>query len=488
MPYKRLAQLRTPEQFAEHIQSLGISLDFDEIIIPSPNSPLSKPYSLITDNWSLSLPNRFCVLPMEGWDGTTDGKPTDLTHRRWGRFGQSGAKLIWGGEAVAVLPEGRANPNQLIINAANLSDLASLRGTLVYAHAERWSVDDLYIGLQLTHSGRFCRPTDKARLEPRILYSHPLLNRKFNLPDDYPVLTDDEIAHIIEAYVKAAALAQKAGFHFVDIKHCHGYLGHEFLSAVDRTGKYGGCFENRTRFLREIVDGIRAEAPGLEIGVRLSAFDFIPFKPGVDGVGEPENWPLDTPHIHSGQADYCYAFGGNSTGTGIDLIEPHKFLDLLESLDIKLVNITGGSPYYVPHIQRPALFPPSDGYQPPEDPLVGVARLINATAELKLKHPNLLIVGTGYSYLQEWLPNVAQNVIRTGKADFVGLGRMVLTYPDMIADILEGKQLQRKRICRTFSDCTTAPRNGMVSGCYPLDEFYKQRPEAEALKRVKREK
>ena len=492
MSYKRLAQLRTPEQFANHIQSLGISLGFDAKVQAGPNSPLSKPYSFVTEHSSLVLSNRFCVLPMEGWDGTIDGKTTQLVRRRWQRFGQSGAKLIWGGEAVAVLPEGRANPNQLIINEANLSDLASLRETLVRAHTERWSADNLYIGLQLTHSGRFCRPTDKRKLAPRILYSHPLLNKKFNLPDDYPVLTDDEISRIIEAYVGAAVLAQKAGFQFVDIKHCHGYLGHEFLSAVDRPGKYGGSFENRTRFLREIADGIRAEAPRLEIGVRLSAFDFIPFKPGTDGVGEPElltdnGGPKAASHRQPSTV-YRHAFGGDGTGSGINLAEPHKFLDLLENLDIKLVNITGGSPYYVPHIQRPALFPPSDGYQPPEDPLVGVARLINVTAELKAKHPNLLIVGTGYSYLQEWLPNVAQNVIRTGKADFVGLGRMMLTYPDMIADILEGKPFQRKRICRTFSDCTTAPRNGMVSGCYPLDEFYKERSEAETLKKVKSEK
>jgi len=474
--YKRIAQLKTPEQFAEHIQSLGISLDFDSEVQTGSNSPLSQPHSLPFSNFPIS--NRFCVLPMEGWDADTDGKPNELVHRRWQHFGQSGAKLIWGGEAVAIFPEARANPHQLIISEANLPDLASLRETLVNAHATRWDTDNLYIGLQLTHSGRFCKPNDKNRLEPRILYFHPLLNRKFNLPDDYPTLTDDEIARIIDAYVKAAVLAQKAGFHFVDIKHCHGYLGHEFLSAVARPGKYGGSFENRTRFLREIVDGIRTAAPGVEIGVRLSAIDFIPFKPGEDGTGEPVEW----------DGHYPYAFGGDGGGTGIDLTEPHKFLVLLENLDIKLVNITGGSPYYTPHIQRPALFPPSDGYQPSEDPLVGVARLINAAAELKVKHPNLLIVGTGYSYLQEWLPNVAQNVIRTGKADFVGLGRMILTYREMIADILEGKPLQRKRICRTFSDCTTAPRNGMVSGCYPLDEFYKERPEAETLKKLKREK
>jgi 2,4-dienoyl-CoA reductase-like NADH-dependent reductase (Old Yellow Enzyme family) len=173
------------------------------------------------------------------------------------------------------------------------------------------------------------------------------------------------------------------------------------------------------------------------------------------------------------------------TGVGINLSEPSQFLTLLESLDIELVNISAGSPYYNPHIQRPALFPPSDAYQPPEDPLVGVARLINVTAQLKAKHPKLLMVVSGLSYLQEWLPNVAQNIVRTGKADFVGIGRMVLTYPELCADSLEGKPLQRKRICRTFSDCTTAPRNGMVSGCYPLDEHYKVRPEAAMVKEIK---
>jgi NADPH2 dehydrogenase len=476
MTYTRIAQLRTPAQFAEYLRSLAISLEFDADLLPAPSSPFAQPCRVSARHAPLT--NRFCVQPMEGWDGTADGKPTELVIRRWQRFGQSGAKLIWGGEAVAVRPDGRANPRQLVINEANQPDLARLRESLVRAHAERWDTSDLFIGLQLTHSGRFCRPTDNKRVEPKILYPHPLLNRKFGLPDDYPVMRDSEIEQLIGDYVKAAALAQAAGFQFVDIKHCHGYLGHEFLTAVDRPGKFGGSFANRTHFLREIVSGIRSAAPGLEIGVRLSAFDFIPFHSGPNGAGIPDSWPSTRP--------YPYAFGGDGTGIGIDFTEPHQFLDLLESLGIRLVNITAGSPYYNPHIQRPALFPPSDGYQPPEDPLVGVARQISVTAALKARHPNLLLIGTGYSYLQEWLPHVAQNVIRTGKADFVGLGRMVLTYPEMCADVLEGKPLQRKRICRTFSDCTTAPRNGMVSGCYPLDEFYKQKPEAERLKRLQR--
>ncbi len=474
MQYRRVAQLRTPDDLRRHLNSIGANLPFDEAVETGPDAPLSQPFTYK----GIALGNRFAVLPMEGWDGAPDGSPTDLVRRRWQRFGQSGAKLVWGGEAVAVRYDGRANPRQLVLNDRTCGEFASLRETLVSAHCERYGkTDDLLIGLQLTHSGRFARPSEHDRLEPKILYRHPLLDRKFHLPASQPLLTDDEIAQLIEDFVRAAALAHKTGFQFVDIKHCHGYLGHEFLSAVDRPGRYGGSFENRTRFLREVVAGIRAAAPGLDIGVRLSAFDYLPFHPGKDGMGEPEQV--------SGL--YPYAFGGDSTGLGIDLTEPRAFLDLLVSLDVRLVCITGGSPYYTPHIQRPALFPPSDGYKPPEDPLAGVARHINVAAQLKQYRPELVFVGTGYSYLQEWLPNVAQHVVRTGKTDFVGLGRMMLTYPELVSDVLEGRPFQRKRLCRTFSDCTTAPRNGMVSGCYPLDEYYKLRSESKELARIKQQ-
>jgi 2,4-dienoyl-CoA reductase-like NADH-dependent reductase (Old Yellow Enzyme family) len=471
--YKRVAQLRTAEQFREYCQQVGADLPFDEDVLTAPESPLAQPYQI----GAATIGNRWCILPMEGWDGTTDGRPTENTIRRWTRFGISGAKLIWGGEAVAVRQDGRANPNQLMINADTLGDLAALRETLVQAHAERFGkTDDLYIGLQLTHSGRFCRPNDKKRMEPQTLYRHPVLDRKFGIQDDSTLMSDDDIDRLIEDFVRAARLAQQAGYAWVDVKHCHGYLGHEFLSAIHRPGRYGGSFENRTRFLREITAGIRAEAPGLEIGVRLSAFDWIPFKPGADQIGEPEAYANG----------YPYAFGGDGSGTGIDLSEPFKFLDLLAELRIPMVCLSAGSPYYVPHIQRPALFPPSDGYQPPEDPLVGAARQINTHAALKRHRPDLLVVGTGYSYLQEWLPNVAQYAVRTGMIDSVGIGRMALSYPDLPADVLEGNPLKRKLFCRTFSDCTTAPRNGLVSGCYPLDEFYKESEAARILAEIKK--
>lgn len=470
MAVPRVSTLKTALQFRQHLDSLGLDVPFDELLETGSGAPLEQPL----ESTCGPIGNRWCILPMEGWDGTTDGRPSELTRRRWVNFGLSGAKLIWGGEAVAVRQDGRANPNQLLINAQTISELEQLRVLLEQTHQEHFgTTDDLLVGLQLTHSGRFARPNDKKRLEPMIAYNHPVLDAKFAITDSDALLTDDDLKHIIDDFIAACRLTHKAGFQWVDIKHCHGYLGHELLSGFDRPGEFGGSFENRTRFLRNIVDGIRTEVPGLGIGVRLSIFDFVPFQPGPseDRIGVP-----------SLSGDYRFAFGGDGSGQGINLDEPFEFLELLQTLRIDLLCSTCGSPYYNPHIQRPALFPPSDGYQPPEDPLVGVHRQIAATAELKRRVPEMIVVGSGYSYLQEWLPNVGQAIVRSGMADSIGLGRMVLSYPDMPADVSKGQTLARKKICRTFSDCTTAPRNGMVSGCYPLDPFYKARPEREALK------
>jgi NADPH2 dehydrogenase len=476
--YHPISHYRTGADLLAYSKELGVNLPFDAVLQCGPESPLAKPYIL---SGGKVIGNRFCIQPMEGWDGTTDGKPTELTFRRWRNFGLSGAKLIWGGEAAAVRPDGRANPNQLMILDETMSDIELLLQALIKEHETHYgSSNDMLVGLQLTHSGRFCRPNEKTKLEPKILYHHPLLDKIFNLPAETPVVTDSEIDDLIGYYIRAAKRAQKIGFEFVDVKHCHGYLGHEFLSAVDRPGRFGGSFENRTRFLREIVAGIKSECPGLRIGVRLSTFDLPPFRPDEDNIGTMVEY-RDANQL------YPYAFGGDPKRPGqIKLDETFAFINLLQELGVELVNFTAGSPYYNPHITRPAHYPPSDGYLPPEDPLVGVARHINVDAELKLHALRLATVGSAYTYLQDWLPNVAQAAVRSGLIDFVGLGRMVLSYPEMPADILAGKPLDRKRICRTFSDCTTGPRKGLVSGCYPLDPFYKQRPEASLIKEIKK--
>jgi 2,4-dienoyl-CoA reductase-like NADH-dependent reductase (Old Yellow Enzyme family) len=480
--FLHLGGVRDVETLRQHLADHGIEIPCDPELAPAGASPLGEPLRA----GGVEVGNRFAVQPMEGWDGTSDGRPSELTERRWRHFGRSGAKLIWGGEAVAVRHDGRANPNQLSIGPHARDDLARLRESLVEEHRRTTgSADGLLVGLQLTHSGRYSRPNASNRPEPRILYRHPILDARLGLPPDYPVLADGEVRAIVEAFHAAAGVARDAGFDFVDVKHCHGYLGHEFLSAHTRDGDYGGSFENRTRFLREVVDGVRVAAPGLAIGVRLSAFDTVPYRPdparsspGKPGPGVPE--PT------AGLLPYRWAFGASPADpVDPDLSDALEFVSVLRELGVGLLNVSAGSPYYNPHVQRPALYPPSDGYQPPEDPLAGVARQMWATRAIKESFPDLLVVGTAYSYLQDYLPHVAQAAVRDGWADSVGLGRMVLAYPELLRDALEGRQLERKRVCRTFSDCTTAPRNGLPSGCYPLDPIYKKTDAARQLQEIK---
>lgn len=469
----QIKRLVTVDDLQARADRLGIELPIEVDVDPS--GPLAEPFSTVDGSaGELRVGNRWTILPMEGWDGTADGLPTDLVRRRWRRFGESGAKLIWGGEAVAVEPSGRANPRQLAIVDGAGDALASLREDLVSSHREAFgSSDDLVIGLQLTHSGRWSRPVGAPA--PRTAWTHPELDRRLGIGAE-AVFDDDELDRLVDLYVTAAVVAADAGYSFVDVKHCHGYLLHELLSATDRAGRYGGSLDDRLRFLTAVVEGIRLARPSLGVGVRLSAYDLVPHEPGPDGRGRPvEAAGLPRP------------FGGDAAGTGPDLTEVHHVMDRLRELGIGMVCVTAGSPYYVPHVQRPAYFPPSDGYAPPNDPLVDVARLLQVTAELAQEHSHMAVIGSGYSYLQDHVANVAQAVVRRGDAASVGLGRMALSYPTLPADVLAGRTLDRRAICRTFSDCTTAPRHGLISGCYPLDDEYKNRPERLDLARIKRE-
>jgi len=476
--YSKIAQLKSVDAFRGRLLELGLELPVDdEILSAAAGSPLAQPIQV----GSFRVGNRWCIHPMEGWDANRDGSPSELTLRRWRNFGLSGAKLIWGGEAAAVQADGRANPHQTLAVLKNRTGLARLLDALLDSHRSAFgATDDLLVGLQLTHSGRFCRPQSK-QLEPRIAYHHPLLDEKFGIDsrDDSVVCSDEYLERLIDNYVLAAGLAHGVGFQFVDIKSCHGYLLHEFLSAHPRPGRFGGDFDGRTRLLTTIVARVRDAYPDLMIGVRLSVFDMPPFRTSRD-VGQPMDYERLLP--------YRLAFGVDENAPlQQDLSEPLRLIRRLSELGVATINVSAGSPYYNPHMQRPAIFPPSDGYLPPEDPLVGVTRQIEAARQCKQAFPELPLVGSGYTYLQDYLPHVAQAIVRHGWIDFVGIGRMVLAYPNLPADSLAGRPLQRKRVCRTFSDCTTAPRSGLVSGCFPLDPYYKALPEAETVRQKKQE-
>ena len=476
-PFPRMTRFRSAADLRAHLASLGapIPLD-DEPLSAAAGSPLAEPLDL----GEKRAGNRFCIHPMEGWDATEEGLPTDTLLRRWRRFGESGAKLVWGGEAVAVVPEGRANPRQLLAPALGREGLRVLVDTLRGAHRETHGDDaTLVVALQLTHSGRFSQPLPGPR-RPRIAFHHPLLDARHGVaPEADCVLSDAEIESLLDAYVAAARDARDAGFDMVDLKACHGYLVHEFLAARRRPGRYGGDFEGRSRLLLSLVERVRTEVPGILVGVRLSLFDTIPWQKAGER-GEPLPWPADDPYDGGFGIDERYP-------TAIDLAEPIRLLELLRGLGVAAVNLTAGCPYAAPHVTRPAAYPPSDGYPPPEDPLVGVWRQIDAARQAKQAVPGLPMIGSAYTYLQEWLPHAAQAVVRAGWIDAVGIGRMVLSCPSLPADLLAGREPDAKTICRTFSDCTTAPRRGLRSGCYPLDAHYKAlEPDATAMRGIRR--
>jgi NADPH2 dehydrogenase len=205
--YPRIAALKTAVQFEAHVASLGTTLPFEATLEAAPASPLAQPL----DTAAGRAGNRFCILPMEGWDGTPDGRPSDLTRRRWQRFGESGAKLIWGGEAFAVRHDGRANPNQLCLGPTSEADLVQLRDDLLAGHRSAGlDTGDLVIGLQLTHSGRYSRPDPDKKPKPLAAYPHPVLDRRVSPDGPVPLLSDDDLDDLSTRLVQAAVLAQRA--------------------------------------------------------------------------------------------------------------------------------------------------------------------------------------------------------------------------------------------------------------------------------------
>ena len=435
------------------VRRLGLDLRFSDDF-----TPLFPPVQV----GSYRVGNAFCVQPMEGCDGTLDGQPDDLVFRRYERFGAGGAKLIWG-EATAVIEEGRANPRQLLINEKTAPSLGKMLDICRQAHRRvHGNDDDLLVGLQLTHSGRY------SYRKPLIAVHDPILDPRTKIDPSYSLLTDDELKRLVDHYVRAARLAHQVGYRFIDLKQCHRYLLGELLAAKARPGPYGGSLENRTRLTRDIITAIRAEVPGLLIATRMNVYDCIPYQKKADSnLGEPcpHSLPLE-----------C-AWGTNPTNPlAPDLTEPIAWIAEMARLGVALVNVSMGSPYATPHVTRPFEYPPPDGYETPEHPLIGVARHFRLTAEIQRTFPQLPIVGSGYSYLQEFLPHAGAANLRDGRATFIGVGRATLAQPDFVKQLHEHGKLDRKRICRTFSYCTALMRSKhnelgqFATGCPPFDK------------------
>ena len=402
--------------------------------------PLSENISILKQGYKIGnkeIPNRMAIHPMEGCDGTIEGDPTELTFRRYNRFARGGAGILWF-EATAVVTEGRANPRQLYISRENahmfqkLLDESLEEGKAVFGESYQ-----PYTVLQLTHSGRYSKPIQE--FSPIIAVENPYLDNK--LPKNYQVITDEELERLEDAFVEAAVMANEIGFDAVDIKACHRYLVSELFSAHTREGKYGGSFENRTRFIVNVVDKIQSKlGDSIDITLRMNVYDAMPY---------PYGWG-----VHK-EDHKCY-----------DVEEPLKLMEILKDKGIKLVNISVGNPYYNPHVGRPYDVGP---YLPAEHPLKAVERMLLIAKEIQTKLPELEIMATGFSWLREWGANVAAGGIEKGWFRIAGFGRQAFAYPDFARDIMEKDKMDGKKCCIACSKCTEIMRDGGMTGCVIRD-------------------
>jgi 2,4-dienoyl-CoA reductase-like NADH-dependent reductase (Old Yellow Enzyme family) len=441
---------RSLEDLVRDAEQRGVSVRVSERIEPLPQPVKIGP---------LTAGNRLAVHPMEGCDGTLDGRPGELTFKRWEAFGAGGAKIIWG-EATAVAPEGRANPRQLLLNEETAGGFGELLERTRLAHRAKFGSDkDLLVGLQLTHSGRWSHP------HALIARHHETIDRVKGAEADQ---VDDAYLKKMEGrYVEAAERAASIGFDFVDIKQCHTYLLNELLAARSRDGPYGGSLENRMRFVTNVIGKIRAQAgPGLMLASRVNVYDGPSFSSGADGVGVPS--PEGEAGFGVQQADHVSP----------DLSEPLSVIRRLRESGVAMVNVTMGSPYFNPHIGRPFERQPVDGYTPPEHPLVGVDRHFRLTAEAQEAFPELVVVGTGYSWLRHHAANAGAANVRDGRVSVMGLGRGALAYPDFAADLMEHGRMIDRKSCIGVSFCTALMRaknndlGQFPAGCAPRDPFY----------------
>jgi len=431
---------RTIEKLLEKASELGIDLPFQRDLVP-----LFEGYRI----GSKRISNRLTVQPMEGYDANPDGSPGELTFRRYLRFAQGGSGLIWF-EATAVVPNGRSNPRQLWLHKHSLDGFKRLvEETRCAAHEAFGEGHEIYCVLQLTHSGRYSRPQGKP--QPQVALLNPYLDEK---SDSLHIFSDQELDDLQEKYVEAVGLAYQAGFDAVDLKACHGYLLNELLASYERTDShYGGSFENRMRFLLEVIPKIRQEVPKIGLTMRLNAHDGLPYPYGF-GVSQDES-------------------------IRIDLTEPIKLIRRLIQEGCTLFNITLGIPYLHPHLSRPFDRPLFKSPLPFEHPLEGVARFLAVTRELQREFPEIPLVGTGYSWLRQFLPYVGAAVLKRKEATFIGLGRSSLAYPDAPKDLMNEGAMNPKKVCTACSRCSELMRMGGFAGCVVRDKetygkFYKE--------------
>ncbi len=410
--------------------------------------PISDDVSILMEPLTLAnghvIPNRMVIQPLEGFDGTKEGNPSDLIFRRYKRYAEGGAGLIWY-ESITVADDGRCNPLQMIIKKETVPEIKRLVEESDAAAVAKYGRRP-YNVLQLTHSGR--RSTNAEwKSTPLAVVPNPYIDHHNSIDGqsgEITFATDEKIEEIIEGFIHGAELAVECGFDSVDVKICHEYILRELLAAYNRPGKYGGSFENRTRAVFDIVHGIKERCGNkIDICVRLNAYDCIPWPHGwgmkqVEGVMEP------------------------------DPAEVIKLCNMLVAEGVDLINLSTMLPRYQPtgrgylaELEEDAVI----------EPYKGVYALLDMTRKIKEAVPGGTFVCTGLTWFENFGGAVAAGGIKEGWFDLAGFGRQAFAYPDFAEDIMKTGSMVRSKCCITCDKCYELIQKGHVqSGCVIRDQ------------------
>ena len=412
------------EEIKEKVKELGVDINFSDDI-----SLMWQPKKI----GKKTAPNSFAVLPMEGCDSNTDGSPSELVYARYKKLAAGGYGLIWW-EANAVVEEGKANELQMMLTASNVEKFKALMNEVNDIAHKTWGHKPVHI-LQLTHSGRYSRPEGHIA-RPLVPQHDPQLDKGNEV-----IVSDEYLDSLTYRYVESAKLAKEVGFDGVDVKSCHRYLISELLASHTRPGKYGGSFENRSRFLLQTVKAIKQElGEDFIVACRFNVFDAHPYPYGF-GVDKDDFWKFDES-------------------------EPIALVKKLIENGVELLSNSGGNPYYIyPQVTRP-FDQSSYGIPTPEEhPLESISRLFYLTSIVQKAAGDIPVVGNGYSWLRQFIPYVGSANLKDHKCSFIGFGRSSFAYPDAPKDIKEKGYMEPNKTCIACSKCTQIMRDHGTTGC-----------------------
>ncbi|AEV28145.1 NADH:flavin oxidoreductase [Sphaerochaeta pleomorpha str. Grapes] len=443
---------KNSDALREQIQELHLDIEYTEDL-----SPLHRTVKI----GNKLCQNSFAILPMEGCDSNSDGSPSSLVYRRYRRFAQGGAGLIWA-EANAVVTEGKANPNQMQLTQENLASFKDLVTETRKAGRDANGYEPVII-LQLTHSGRYCRPTGH-KPSPMVPQRDPILDGRTGVVSDDQIVSDAYLDSLIPYYVHSALLAKEAGFDGVDIKACHRYLISELLASHTRAGKYGGSFENRTRFLLTVIEEVRkALGKDFIVASRFNVFDAHPYPYGF-GCDHEDMWKFDSS-------------------------ESERLVTAMIEKGVDLLSNSAGNPYYLyPQVTRPFDISSLGIPEPEEHQLVSIERLFHFSETVQKIAGDIPVVGNGYSWLRQFIPNIGAANLRKGSVKFIGLGRCAFAYPDAPRDVLLTGKMDSDKVCISCSKCTQIMRDHGTTGCVIRDsEIYAPLAKQFTQERIARE-